>query len=233
VNSELSLAVQQAVRDVYQVEIPHYFKYIVDGEDSTEPKLEHVSDAESDSPRLTVNIPAGTGDWFGSWDGDEIPQGEKYASHDATSGRMVELIERRQPAIMFGHWAGFYTQGSKLGLEHFQRVILALEQRFAADTIWMKLAEIARYWAAKGLTKIVVAENEARFQAPFTAPDFTVQFNRRLKGPSMVTGAQRMDLIEVDHVRQLMEGSWCYDGTSTLMCFKLVKGNSKVVWTTP
>ena len=43
VKPELSLAVQQAVRDVYQAPIPHFFKYVVDGAGSTEPVVEHVT----------------------------------------------------------------------------------------------------------------------------------------------------------------------------------------------
>lgn len=43
VKSELSLAVHGAVREVYGAELPHYFKYVSDGKESTEPKLEHVT----------------------------------------------------------------------------------------------------------------------------------------------------------------------------------------------
>ena len=45
VPDELSLAVQEAVRDVYGSEIPHYFKYVADGDESAEPRIEHVRDA--------------------------------------------------------------------------------------------------------------------------------------------------------------------------------------------
>ena len=38
VKSELSLAVGQAVRDVFSVEIPHYFKYVNTGKESTAPQ---------------------------------------------------------------------------------------------------------------------------------------------------------------------------------------------------
>ena len=57
---------------------------------------------------LVVSVPAGTGDWFGGWDGDSKPDGHRYANHDATSGRMVELIERGEPAVMLCHWPGLY-----------------------------------------------------------------------------------------------------------------------------
>ena len=67
--SELSLAVHEAVRDIYRTEIPHYFKYVITGDGSTQPKLEHVRGLGGEDVRVTVNVPAGTGDWFGGWQG--------------------------------------------------------------------------------------------------------------------------------------------------------------------
>jgi len=127
VESELSLAVQESVRDVYGSEIPHYFKYVADGPESTQPRLEHVRDAETADPRLTVSIYAGTGDWFGGWDGDLQPEGDRYCNRDATRGRLVELIERGEPAVMLCHWPGMYTHGTKQGFAAFQNIVLALE----------------------------------------------------------------------------------------------------------
>ena len=157
VKSELSLAVQEAVRDVYAPEIPHYFKYLRFGEESTQPTLEHVSGLGTDDVRLTVNVPAGTGDWFGGWQGVTEPEGDRYCNGDATEGRMVELIERGEPAVMLCHWPGMYCNGTKRGFEAFKHVVQALERRFADQTLWMKPSEMARYWAAKELTRIEAA----------------------------------------------------------------------------
>lgn len=148
VKSELSLAVHQSVRDVFGAEIPHYFKYVVGGKASTQPRLEHVAGLGTDDVRLTVSIPAGTGDWFGGWQGDRKPEGPRYANQDATDGRLVELIERGDPAVFLCHWPGIYCNGTKAGFRHFKNVVLALHGRFGERTKWMKLSEIARYWAA-------------------------------------------------------------------------------------
>ena len=43
----------------------------------------------------------------------------------------------------------------------------------------MKLSEVARYWAAKELTRIEPHGTRIAFRAPFACPDFTVRF----KGP--------------------------------------------------
>ena len=101
-----------------------------------------------------MNVPAGTGDWFGGWQGDRTPEPDRYANADASSGRMVELIERGEPALMLCHWPGMYSSGAKTGFQAFQKVVLAFNGRFRDQTQWMKLSEIARYWAAKELTEI-------------------------------------------------------------------------------
>ena len=41
--------------------------------------------------------------------------------------------------------------------------------------MWMKLSEIARYWAAKELTRTSWSETDLLLQAPFACPQFTVR----------------------------------------------------------
>jgi hypothetical protein len=177
--SELSLAVRDAVTDVFATEIPHYFKYIIEsGDEPTHPRIEHVEDLDTDHPRLVVSVPAGIGDNFGGWDGDRPPQPDKYATEDASAGRLVDLIERNQPTVMFGHWAGLYTHGTKKGLEAAKRVIGSINAKYRDRTIWMKTGELARYQAAKELTRIERSGNTITLSAPFPGPDFTLRLPR-------------------------------------------------------
>lgn len=236
VKSELSLAVQQAVRDVYGTEIPHYFKYVSGGTESTEPKLEHASGLEGDDPRVTVNLPAGTGDWFGNWDGDGQPEGFRYANSDASEGRMVELIERGQPAVMLCHWPGLYTHGSEEGFKQLKQVILALEGRFREQTIWMKISEMARYWAAKGLTRIGRKGLAVTLAAPFASPDFTLRISS-LPAQGPLTGQPRLvhngkptPLREVSRRVDLASGTWLAEKEAVVVCFDLPKGVSAIEW---
>lgn len=229
VKPELSLAVQQAVRDVYGAELPHYFKYVVTGNDSTEPKLEHVSGLDTADPRVTVNVPAGTDDWFGGWDGDRESEGYRHANQDATSGRMVELIERGQTAIMLCHWAGMYTQGTKQGFADFKQVVTALEGRFAKQTLWMKLSEIARYWAAKELTKIETENAVTTFTAPFATPRYTVELPaRRDAVPKLTLAGKPQPFQEISDLVALKPGTWTRDKQSLIVCFDLPKGVSRL-----
>ena len=231
VKSELSLAVHEAVRDVYGTELPHYFKYVVDDDASTQPKLEHVRDLDSSDPKVTVNVPAGTGDWFGGWDGDRQSEGDRYANHDATSGRMVELIKRGEPAVMLCHWPGMYTQGTKQGFAAFKKVVKAISSRYSNQTIWMKISEIGRYWAAKELTRIEHGNRKVSFQAPFGTPRFTVQLPIQATAvPKLMTQQRSLSLERVNKPQLLQPGKWLADSDGMIVCFDLPRGSSQLSW---
>jgi hypothetical protein len=232
VKSELGLAAFEAVRDVYGTPLPHYFKYVVDGEASTAPTLEHVRDLDSDDPRAIVNVPAGTGDWFGGWDGDSPVEGERYCNEDATAGRMVELIERGEPAVMLCHWPGLFNQGAKTGFAAYQKIVTALQQRFADQTLWMKVSEIARYWAAKELTRLTAQEASVQLDAPFACPGFTLRVKVDRPGPVRWVGeGKSVALTRRDRVADLDVGQWCPapdDASAVLVCIDLPAGVSQL-----
>jgi hypothetical protein len=229
VKDKLPLAVFQAVRDVYGSELPHYFKYVSSGDESTEPKLEALRDRDSAQPQLTVNVPAGTGDWFGGWDGAETSQGNKYATADASAGRMVELIEQRRPAVMLCHWGGMYCNGDPQGFRDFQQVVMALDKRFKDQTLWMKVSEIGRYWAAKELTKLSWNGRTLQLNAPFACPNFTL----RIAGESIAkivhrAGAAAQELRPVSTLASLNSGQAHHTPNSTVACFDLPQGVSEL-----
>lgn len=226
VKPELALAVFEAVRDVYGAEIPHYFKYVADGDESTWPRLEHVEGLETDHPRVVVNVPAATGDWFGGWDGDLESRGHLYASSDATSGRMVELIERGDPAVMLCHWPGLYSHGTKAGFADLKKVILALEGRYKDQTIWMKPSEIGRYQVAKELTAIRRNDDGFVLDAPFACPSFTVRLPKKTGAPRVEAATGPLSLEEVRARRDLAPAKWLKEGDSAIVCFDLPKGRS-------
>jgi hypothetical protein len=230
VKDKLPLAVHQAVRDVFGVELPHFFKYVVEDFD-TEPNLEFVA-GKRDISQLVMNIPAGTGDWFGGWDGHEKCQPQLYANADATSGRMVELIERRRPAIMLCHWPGLYSHGTKQGFLDFQNVVRALHVRFASQILWMKLSDIGRYWAAKELTKLAVQEgNTVVIDAPLSCADFTVRIGvRRETPPTLYVGQQRQQLREVNSPERLSSATFWSGAGEIFACFNLRQGRSRLVF---
>lgn len=227
VKPELSLAVQQAVRDVYDVEIPHFFKYVVDPQEGTEPSVEHVSGLGTSDLNLTVNVPAGTGDWFGSWEGDVTPEPDRYATADASAGRMVEMIERGQPAVMLCHWPGMYCNGTKIGFHAFQRVVTSLNQKYGKVTQWMKLSEMARYWAVKELAGIATGPNSITVDSPFACPQFTIKVSLPVVTATMVQGATVTTLQKKSNL-ELESGTFCRDGETATLCFDVQRGKQKI-----
>lgn len=229
VKSELSLAVGEAVRDVFSVEIPHYFKYVHTGDEGTQPVLEHLTTSDDGPPRFTVNVPAGTGDWFGGWQGVSTVEGERYCDESADSGRMVELIRRGEPAVMLCHWPGMYCNGQQTGFREFQRIVRALQDRFGDETQWMKLSEIARYQAARELTQITAAESSIILQAPYSVPDFTLRIPHAMDAPpQLVHEGQPQPLQEVRAPRDLAAGTWRRSADATDICFDLPRGRSEL-----
>ncbi len=227
--SELSLGMRQAVTDVFQAEIPHYFKYIADGSESTRPRLEHVELAPGGDPttppKLVVNVPGSTGDWFGSWDGDQVPMGPKYISDDGTTGRMAELIEKGEPAIMFGHWAGIYSNGNRRGFDACKKVITTVNGKYRDRTIWMKNSEIARYWAARELTQIDRAGNQVTLAAPFACPSYTVRVtNAVAPEPKVTHEGKPIEIKEVKETVRLTAGTWLRDKQDVVICIDLPRG---------
>ncbi|MCC9602952.1 hypothetical protein LOC67_20575 [Stieleria sp. JC731] len=230
VKAKLPIAVHQAVRDVFGSELPHYFKYVREGDESTIPSLEYADDTQS-VDRLTVNVPAGTGDWFGSWEGNKKSDPDRYCNEDATSGRMVELIKRGEPAVMLCHWPGMYCNGDLSGFHAFQRVVESIHRRFADQTLWMKCSEIGRYYAAKELATLrLVDETTLQIDSPLACPALTIELNSSQQPiPTTFEGAGKtIKLTSCSKRSQLQPGSFHRDANKTLICLDIPKGTSEV-----
>jgi hypothetical protein len=142
---------------------------------------------------------------------------------------MVDLIERGAPAIMLCHWPGMYTHGTKKGFRDFQGVVTALAGRFRDETLWMKVSEIARYWAAKELTAIERVKEGLTLKAPFACPAFTLRVDSKRARPPQVTVAAKTQILkEVKHARDLAPGKWKREEGALVICFDLEKGNSLI-----
>jgi hypothetical protein len=225
---QLAQASLQSVRSVFKAEVPHYFRdLIASGESSVAPRIELASGLDGNDPQCVVSIVACTGDWTGGWD-NTLPVGaDRFITADGQAGRMVEVIQRGEPAIILGHWTGIHFNGQELGLQILQEVTKRLHARFD-NLLWMKLAELARYWAAKELTTITSEAHAIRFQAPFACPLFTVKAKAGAGPVALKQGAEIIPLKEVQSARQLAGGTWCRDGVSKIACFSLPKGASSL-----
>lgn len=221
---QLSQATLEACRDVYQTEIPHYFRHLyAEGSESVAPRVEYVAGLDSDDPRCSVSIIGCTGDWTGGWDNSSEGQLDRFITPDLESGRMVDVIERGEPACIVCHWTGVYWNGREVGFKIFQEVVRRLHERYD-HLVWMKLSEISRYWAAKELTAIAKTADGASFQAPFACPGFTVALSG--EGEPRFEGKP---LTRVRSTKQLRAGTFAEEAGKRIACFDLPKGRSTLV----
>jgi hypothetical protein len=216
---QLAQATLEAVRQVFRAEIPHYFHTTLDqGQESVAPRVEYASGLDSSDPRCVVHVLGCTGDWTGNWDCSTTPEPDRFISADLRSGRLVEIIGRGEPACLLCHWTGIHYNGRELGFQCFQTVVQRLRQRYGNTIRWMKLSEIARYWAAKELTRIERAGNDMLFHAPFACPDFTIHC------PGTACSALR----QVKDASQLQPGTFVSAGGSITACLSLTRGSFRL-----
>ena len=222
----LAKATLESCRDVFNAEIPHYFRDLFTDEHSVAPLVQYASGLDGDNPKCVVSIIGCTGDWFGGWDGLEPGSADKHITEDLKGGRLPEVIARGEPAILVCHWPGVYFNGEEVGFNIFKEVVRRLEARYD-NLLWMKQCEIARYWAAKELTQIDKQGRRVTFTAPFATTRFTVRLSGSSQAPPGLTLAGKpVELRRVTAPLQLQSGTWHSDGSGIMVCFDLPKGKS-------
>lgn len=224
---QLAEGTAESLRAVFKAEIPHYFRDLKsEGTESVAPLVQNVSGLDNDDPRCVVHVQGCTGDWTGGWDCTPPGGVDKFITADGSAGRMVDVISRGEPALMLGHWTGIYFNGQETGFKIMQEMVKRLHARF--DNLhWMKLSEVARYWAAKELTRVEPAAGGLSFKAPFACPEFTVRWRAAAQGPWKLSAGDAVTMLqEVGAPLKLTPGTWCRDGQDVLACFALPKGAS-------
>ena len=135
---------------------------------------------------------------------------DRFITADLRSGRLPEVIRRGEPAVMACHWAGLYYDGQEQGFRIFQEVVRRLHSAYD-NLVWMKLSEIARYWAAKELTRIESAGGKTQLHAPFACPLFTLEVPNGMR--TLTHNGTRIEPKEA---------------TGNILCFDLPKGLTEI-----
>jgi len=225
----LALSTLEAVRDVYGAEIPHYFRDLFTEKDkSVVPRVLFPSGLEGNDPECVVSVIGCTDDWFGGWDGLVPGDADKFITEDLSSGRMIEVIENGEPAIIVCHWPGVYFNGEKRGFNILKEVKKRLDQKYD-HLIWMKLSEIARYWAAKELTVIDLQKNKLILKAPFATLGFTIKLNVSVRNPHIKAEGEEKPLIRIKDNKAFKDGTWYSDKNGSILCFNLGEGINELI----
>jgi len=224
--ANLAKATLQSCRDVFNAEIPHYFRDLFTDDRSVAPRVYYASDLNGEDPKCVVSIIGCTGDWFGGWDGLKPGSVDKFITEDLRGGRLPQVIEKAEPAILVCHWPGIYFNGEEIGFNIFKEIVRRLDARYD-NLIWMKLCEIARYWAAKELTTIDSTGSTVTFTAPFATERFTVKVKKNAAGPPRLALEGKQVLLEkVGALGRLGGNTWCEQEDSFVVCFNLPRGVS-------
>jgi hypothetical protein len=162
-----------------------------------------------------------------------LPVGaDAFLTADGQRGRLVDVITRGEPAILVCHWTGIHFNGLELGFQILQEVARRLREHFADRIAWMKLSEIARYWAAKELTRCELAADgkSLALRAPFACPEFTVSVAKPAAAGTctFVSKDQRQALEEVPEGQRLRPGTWQRGREATTMCLAMPRGPSSL-----
>ncbi len=225
---ELSQATLESCRDVFKAEIPHYFRDLYTDERSVSPRVEYASGLTGEDPKCAVSILGCTGDWFGGWDGLEPGSPDSFITEDLKGGRLPQVIDKGEPAVLVCHWPGIYYNGEEVGFKIFQEVVRRIHARYN-NLIWMKLSEIARYWAARELTQIKKEGNRVTFRAPFATKRFTARVQADPGHlPTLILNGKEIQLRRAKNPLEIESGTWHADNRHVTVCFDLPKGEAIV-----
>jgi hypothetical protein len=169
-----------------------------------------------------------TEDWFGDWDGLHPGHVDQFITEDLKSGRLVDVIDSGEPAIMVCHWPGIYFNGEKVGFNIFKNIVKRLNEKYN-HLVWMKLSEISRYWAAKELSTLAIDKNKITIKATFATPGFTLRVNKKISKAGLKNGEEIQPFARISDARNLKANTFYAGKTESLLCFDLGKGVSEVI----
>jgi hypothetical protein len=151
-------------------------------------------------------------------------------SEDFQSGRLVDVIRKGEPACFLTHWPDMYANGTGIAFRTFKGTVKRLNAGFRDRIRWMKLSEIARYWAAKELTDITRANAKVTLKAPFGTPGFTLELPGNVAVPVVEHGASKTELKKAGSPQQLSAGTWTEASVEgrIIACINLEKGTTTI-----
>jgi len=210
----------QALRDVTGRATPYLFKRV----NARGPVETYTWQRDRELGTAVGEVVACTGDKTGSWTGYGEVDADYYITPDLCGGRLAEVIDAGDPAIMCSHWQGFYGLHSDdhRGFDALRTIVARLHDRDPRGerTRWRKCSEIATYACARSMASYTVSGYTVDLDLPVQAPEITLRIaekdvGERIRGVS-VNG---VPLTRVTERAAFESGTFLASSDSLLLSF--------------
>ena len=120
-----------------------------------------------------------------------------------------------------------YCNGTQEGFERFKEVVEALNRTFSDDIVWLKVSEIATYWAAKETLGFQWSGSELWVTTQHSCPELTLKLEGRFAPTKLKQDVdQPTTLKRVSSKSNLVKNSFYIGTANTWVCFDKVAGKS-------
>ncbi len=165
----------EAVRAVTGNPTPYFFTRVA----ANEPVATPVWYPDRAAGTAVGEIIASTGDWTGSWTGYGEVSVDKYITTDLQGGRLPEVINAGDPAVLISHWQGFYGlhNDDRRGFRTLKTVVRRLKELDPQGerTRWRKPSEITTYACMREMAECTVNGSQIVLDLPVRAPELTLR----------------------------------------------------------
>jgi len=248
VESKYAKAVLNAVKRVYGFKLAWYFLKVDQNSQVVYPRLAYLDKYEGEA---VVSIVSGNDDviWETmtpenrrTWCRSKLSNyADYYITEDGRRGRLVELASSGSYVVFHTHWNSLWSNGAEHGLDVIRVVLKRLNSLLGGKIMWMKLGEIALYYAASKTLDIHVDRKSGLLRIlienMFPCRNLTVSFKRPFKvgKVQLVKGHYRSGwdeakvsetVGELDKCREdLKSNGWIQKQGRVYVCFDNTIGN--------
>jgi len=249
VEAEYARAVLNAVKRVYGAGLAWYFLKVDERSYVVYPRLAYLDKYRGEA---VVSIVSGNDDviWNTmtpesrkSWSRKRLLEyADYYITGDGKAGRLVELLNAGSYVVFHTHWNSLWSNDARHGLAVMEEVLKRVNTLLGDRILWMRLSEIACYYAASKTLDIHVDKSSNHLRVfidnRFPCADLTVSFNCGFKVDEvyLAKGSFRSGWREAKtsetvmklekSVDKLRPNTWIQRGERLFICFDNRLGNT-------
>jgi len=228
VEAEYVRAILHAQQQVNSRSLTWYFLHV---DTQSRRLLPQVALMDKAQRQAVVSIVSGYGDYVIDQSLKNCSREEKiaryadqYLTADGRQGRLADLYHTDSYLIFHHHWWRMMREDS-LEFDILREVTGRLRRKFGERIQWMRLNDIACYWAASQGMETHIEGKESRFDlrlsSPFPCKDFTISFQTSASPPELKIGESGQAWLRQEAQVPLKSNSWCIKQDRVYLCFDL------------